>query len=77
MKTILSQAITSVQEAENFLTTLYNNGESFHPEDDAHDVIFPGTQPYIAECDKLNSLMEQCFALDFDPCEFLDNLISQ
>lgn len=38
MKTNLPAAITTIDEAKAFLTELHANGESYHPEDDAHDV---------------------------------------
>lgn len=79
MKTVLPLHINTVAEAMNFLTTLHNNGESYHPEDRAIDCI-----SYLAsedECSKLDSLMDDIYNLDgnngnhatpkFDPCQFL------
>jgi hypothetical protein len=73
MKTILPSAISTKTEAETFLTDLHNNNESFHPEDDATDIeIFSEN-----EGNKLNELMNQIYLIDdFDPCEFLLNLIN-
>ena len=38
MKTHLPTSIKTIPEARDFLTALYTNGESFHPEDDAHTI---------------------------------------
>lgn len=73
-------------EAEMFLEKLYVNKESFHPEDDAFDIIWQmPTQPTQIEKEKLNSLMQDIYNLpettrnEFDPCSFLlgieENLI--
>lgn len=84
MKTELPEKITTIEEAENLLSALWENGESFHPEDNAHDIIW-GTipkdeQPTAAECDKLNALMSQIYDLKdvpelFDPCGFILDFI--
>ena len=78
MKTTLPKEIKSVRKAEMFLTDLFNNNEGYHPEDDAHDIVWnlPESEiPTSKECDQLNKLMEDIYNLDgFDPCEFiLDN----
>lgn len=76
MKTQLPEEITTIEAAETFLTDLHNNGEAFHPEDDAHEIIWHlETPPTAAECDQLNKLMEDIFKLDgFDPFEILMKL---
>lgn len=83
MKTTLPVSITSVTEAKAFLTELYKNNESFHPEDDANDIEWnelPRDQwPTSDECDQLNRLMDAIYALNevpetFDPCDFLLDL---
>lgn len=84
MKTFLPTAITTVQEAETFLMVLYTNGEAFHPEDDAHGIVWDlDVFPTSEEADQLNKLMgdiyslpgnEMPMALTFDPCEFLNRL---
>lgn len=70
MITQLPQSITSIPEAKKFLFDLHTNGESYHPEDDAHDLsgdLFTHT-----EADHLNKLMMDIYDLeDFDPCEYL------
>lgn len=40
MKTTLPTAINTIEEAKTFLTELNTNGEAYHPEDDAHDIIW-------------------------------------
>lgn len=90
MKTALPEAINSIAEAEAFLTALYNNGESFHPEDDANGVIWylpKQTKPTREEANRLNKLMNDIYALPgndgrhseplaFDPCGWLLKLDS-
>lgn len=72
MKTQLPLEIKTIKGAEQFLTDLYNNGESFHPEDDAHEIIWSGKAPTESECNQLNELMDAIYQLeDFDPCEHL------
>lgn len=78
MKTILPTQITTIFDAEAFLRSLHLNDESYHPEDDAHNIIWSkGTdEPTNDECDKLNLLMEEIYALDgFDPCGFILDII--
>lgn len=84
MKTKLPDAINTIDEAKQFLTDLHNNGEAFHPEDNAHDIIWNGMNvsnvPTPAECDQLNKLMNDIYNLpgndgdhanpEFDPCGF-------
>jgi hypothetical protein len=76
MKTVLPERINSIEEAKDFLTALYNNRESFHPEDDAHDILWDNdATPTPAECDNLNDLMSDIYGVakgtDFDPCGFI------
>jgi hypothetical protein len=74
MKTILPQAITTVQEAEAFLQDLIDNNEVYHPEDDAHDIIWNDcTASSSEECDQLNKLMDDIYNLegDYDPCAYI------
>lgn len=86
MKTNLPTSINTVEEATAYLTELYNNDESYHPESDAHDVIW-GTceKPTPAECDQLNKLSDDMYNLkefggeegQFDPCRILMDLMGQ
>lgn len=80
MKTKLPQSITTQAEAEAFLKELYNNGEIYHPEDDAHGIIWnlPEGQdePTNEECDLLNDLMDQCtFIKNWDACGYINGLL--
>ena len=83
MKTQLPLSISTIAEAQVFLTNLFNNGEVFHPEDDAHTVAWQGAEPSADECDQLNKLMNDIYALpgnnnsqdmSFDPCGFILSL---
>ena len=77
MKTNLDTQIQDTEQAIAFLTELHHNNEDFHPEDDAHDIIWNGIPkaeiPTSKEQDQLNKLMEQCW-IHCDPCEILVNL---
>ena len=74
MKTKLPPKINSVDEAKALLTALYENKESFHPDDDANELV--GDPFTKVEGDKLNTLLEQMFVLDgFDPNDFTFNLM--
>jgi hypothetical protein len=80
MKTTLPPNIITVEQAKNFLKALFDNGEAFHPEDNANDIEFnppPGVEPpTAAERALLNKLMEEIYNLgDFDPCDYLMELI--
>lgn len=82
METNLPDYISTVEDAQKFLTELHANKESYHPEDDANDIIWAlkVSKPTKNELEKLNKLMLDIYTLpdfepDFDPCEFLDNLI--
>ena len=78
MKTPLPESITTIAQAKEFLTNLYNNGETYHPEDDATDLV--GSLFTQKEGEQLNKLMSEIYALEgnesaqsmvFDPCQFL------
>lgn len=76
MKTILPESIDNAADAERFLKELHNNGEAYHPEDDARDIMWPCPEPTAQERDHLNRLMQQMWKLQgFDPCEVLLKLI--
>lgn len=80
MKTQLPEQITTQEEAETFLTQLWENKEVFHPEDSAHDVIWSTIpkeqQPTPKECERLNDLMADIYnnVPELDPCGFLLDL---
>ncbi len=75
MKTTLPKKIETVEEAQNFLLALRANGESYHPEDDAAQIVNGKTGKDMftkAEAKKVNTLMAQVHALKgFDPCQLL------
>ena len=81
METILPQTIKFIPAAKEFLSELHKNGETYHPEDDAHDIVWGmpiDTQPTRKECDQLNNLMDEINILEgFDACEYLLNLDSE
>lgn len=75
MNTILPESITSVSEAKKYLSDLHHNGEAYHPDDDAHDVLFQTCNPSSVQRDKMNYLMSQVFTFDsLDPYAFLIDL---
>jgi hypothetical protein len=80
MKTHLPDSIDNISQAKAFLKELDKNNEEFHPEDDAHDIIWTKVaetdRPTPDECDRLNSLMGDIYKLgEFDPCEYLLDLV--
>ena len=77
MKTQLPEKIENAAQAVEFLTQLFKNGESFHPEDDAHGIVWAVEDPPTPEeCDKLNDLMSDIYDLsDVDPCGILLELL--
>jgi hypothetical protein len=79
MKTTLPSKITTVEEAKEFLTALFDNNESYHPEDDAHDIDWTTCEPTEEEKEQLNKLMGNMYGLNgepfFDPCAFLWDMI--
>ena len=85
MKTILPASIAKVNQAKQLLTNLHTNGESYHPEDDATDIVWTDCKsPTPQECVRLNKLMKDIYdlpenkaaypKLSFDPCVFLLSL---
>jgi len=62
MKTTLPKRITSRVGAKAFLTELERNGEAFHPQDDAFQIVWKdeANAPNLHECRHLNTLMRQC-----------------
>lgn len=70
MKTPLyNVTINSKESAKLFLSILHENGESYHPEDDAFDIDF-GKRVSNSDRQQLNALMAQVNKF-IDPCEFL------
>jgi hypothetical protein len=83
MKTSLPPRITTLIGAKALLLALHENGESYHPEDDA-TAMDNANLFTLEEGTKLNSLMAQMYDLikttnfhpgyEFDPCEFIKSL---
>lgn len=85
MKTPLPKEIKTVEQAKEFLKSLHENGEDYHPEDDAFEVVWNMPEqdtPNEQERDQLNKLMEDIYNLPgndgghdnsiaFDPCSYL------
>lgn len=84
MKTSLPEKIDTVEQAKNFLRELHKNGETFHPEDDAHTIVWETAVVSESERNQLNKLTEDIYNLEgnqkgadamvFDPCWYLLNL---
>ncbi|HTN09213.1 hypothetical protein [Agriterribacter sp.] len=83
MKTILPESINTIQQAKALLIDLHHNGEAYHPEDNADEIIWQTCQPSQQEKDRLNKLMADMHGIkspkgkttvSFDPCEFLISL---
>jgi hypothetical protein len=81
MRTKLPEAITTKEQAAEFLTDLFNNHESYHPEDDATNInwflVADEQKPTHEECVQLNKLMDDIWELrsEFDACGHLLNLM--
>ena len=73
MKTKIPESINSLEEAYCFLKDLVDNAEIWHPDDDATDVIWDGTDepPTPEEAAMLNKLMDEVRDYDPDPCCFI------
>jgi hypothetical protein len=81
LKSNLPENINSVNEARIFYLTLASNGELFHPEDYAENIVWnPEYLPTDAELDQLNFLNERCCHFDgfdgFERCEFALSLVN-
>ena len=77
MKTSLLNQISSAEDARVFLRALANNGESFHPDDDARNITAPNNLLLFTpnEASKINELMAQiCQIEDFDACDYLQQI---
>lgn len=72
MKTELPKELKTIEEATKFLHDLTDNGEAYHPEDSAHNIIWNlEEEPTEEECDHLNKLMDDIYDLEWigtDPC---------
>jgi hypothetical protein len=78
MKTPIPEKITSVLEAKAFLKALHLNGEAFHPEDPAAEIIDYRTRQRLftdEEAAKIEKALEQVYLYMNDPCEYYLNLM--
>jgi hypothetical protein len=75
MKTNLNRSITNVAEASAYIKELHDNNESYHPEDDAREVVWQTCTPTADECELLNKLMDDVY-LYIDPCDVYMELIT-
>jgi len=72
MKTAIPTNIDTIQKAKIFLSDLIKNDEEYHPEDNAHDIIWSDINPTAKEMDQLNNAMDQIYELkNFDPCLYI------
>ena len=73
--------VENSEDARTFLTLLYADDLGYHPEDDAHDIIWTqnGETNYFfthAQADAVNKTMNKVWLHLDDPCDFvLNNLI--
>ena len=56
-KGLIPKEVKRIAQAKKFLTALFDNNESYHPEDSAESIT--GNMFTSKECVKLNNLMEQ------------------
>lgn len=79
MKTNLNVPITNSEEAKNYIVELFNNDESYHPEDSAFDIVWNEENPEHPtdeELKKMDENMELVYKFaDFNPCEILCDLL--
>lgn len=73
MKTSLPDSIATVETAKEFLKNLKENGELFHPDDNAHDIIWSCEPPTYEECERLNKLMGEIYSF-VDVCELISEV---
>jgi hypothetical protein len=73
MKTNLNRHIESEDQAKEFLSELFQNGEGYHPEDDAFDISWDERieNPTEGEMRKLNRLMDEVHEHIPDPCGYI------
>lgn len=77
MKTNLNRTILVAEDAIAYINELFQNNETYHFEDDAHDIDWQITDPTEEEKDQLNVLAEAMFQINnFDPFEILLPLIN-
>ncbi len=75
MLTTLPATIATIDEAKQFLNELHMNGETWHFEDDARDVIWTTSSPTETEAMQLNVLAANMLCLpDFCPFDYIIQL---
>ena len=75
MKTTLPKSIKTIHQAKVFLSELFANGESYHPECDAFYALDNNGEDLFTddEASQLNKLMDEIYDLDgtFDPSTYI------
>ena len=77
MKTYFQTPIASFNDAQHFLTSLFNDGLDFHPDDRADSIVNTKSGlPIFApdECPHINLRMSEVFNYMDDPYSFIMNL---
>jgi hypothetical protein len=77
MNPLFTTPITTTADAEGFLFQLHDLGLSFHPENDAAEIINSKTGAALFTPDEANAIndrMEEVFFYMVDPCEYLLSL---
>jgi hypothetical protein len=74
METNLNRTISTPEEANDFTTELFNNGELFHYDDDVEECLEGIITP--EEVKIVNELIDQMFSIEnFDPFDKACDLI--
>jgi len=79
LKTKLPDTIRTIEQAKSYLTELHKNGESYHPDESAFEIVwqFEGDPPRH-QLLSLDRLMDQIHKIEgFNACDFLNSLIEQ
>lgn len=71
MKTDLNITINSIESAQKYLQSLKANDELYHPDDNAHDIVWDTAKPTKKEREKLNINMDKVRDFIPDPCGYL------
>jgi hypothetical protein len=76
MKTNLPEQIDSVQEAKDFLKEMVENGEIYHPKEDAFDIVWKSPPPTEDQMILLNKLMFDIENLEDENFNALNYILS-
>lgn len=71
MKTDLFRPLTTPEEARQYIQDLCDNGEIYHFDDDAEDVIWDGFTPTSEDIRQLDANRDRLFEVLEDPFEFV------